>query len=61
MQIRLLFEWGNEYDWIIIPTLMVGFRKNEFSYHYLYYLSGIGFAILFLKLKVQILFFKKIK
>ena len=42
MKARATFMWGSHYDWIIIPTLMIGFRGY-----------GIGIAILFLKLKVE--------
>jgi len=42
MKPRFTFQWGSHYDWIIIPTIMIGFR----SY-------GVGIAILILKLKAE--------
>jgi len=45
MKLRTTFSWDNCYDWIVIPTIMIGFRGY-----------GIGFGILFLKLKAELIF-----
>lgn len=45
MKIKTTFGWANHYDWIIIPSIMIGFRPY-----------GIGFAILFLKIKAELIF-----
>ena len=53
MKTKFECEWGTCYDWIIIPTIIVGFRNNEYSNRYAVFLSGVGIAILFLKLKIE--------
>jgi hypothetical protein len=58
MKIKFECDWGNDYDWIIIPTILVGFRDCEYSNRYDCFLSGIGIGILFLKLKIEFKIFK---
>jgi hypothetical protein len=42
--IRMTFKWADWYDWIIFPSIMIGFR----SY-------GIGIAFIFLKIKAELI------
>lgn len=46
MKVRFKYDWGRHFDWIIIPTIMIGFRPY-----------GIGIAILVLKMKINIHFY----
>jgi hypothetical protein len=52
MKMKLICKWGQFYDWILIPTIMVGMREGlEITIDAN---KGIGIALLFLKFKVEI-------
>lgn len=61
MKIETQFQWGNYYDWLIIPTIMLGFRRNEYSDKRGCFLTGFGVAILFLKFKFEIICYERNK
>jgi hypothetical protein len=58
MKIGIGAKWDPVYDWMIIPTIMLAFRKDEWSNNLGIYLSGFGIGLLFLKLKIEIRFYK---
>ena len=45
MKIKTTIFWGSNYDWIVLPTIMIGFRPY-----------GIGIGLLWLKLKAELIF-----
>ena len=49
---KLKCKWGQFYNWILIPTIMVGMREGlEITIDAN---KAIGIALLFLKFKVEI-------
>jgi hypothetical protein len=59
MKIGMNLKWGNNYDWILFPTLILAFRKNEYSYNLGIFLNGVGLGLLFLKFKLEFRIYKK--
>jgi len=55
MKIRMYFDWDNYFDWIVIPTIMIGWRKESWSDKLSKIVTGFAFGILFLKFKFQII------
>ena len=55
MKIRMYFNWDNYYDWIIIPTIMIGWRNESWANKLSEIVTGFAIGILFLKVKAQII------
>lgn len=58
MRVRFHADWVPHFDWIIIPTLIWGFRKYS-PYNHNKYAMGVG--LMFLKSKVSMFLYIKRK
>jgi hypothetical protein len=54
---KIIFSayWIDGYDYVIIPSLMIGFRTEEDC---IYEKAGVGIAFIFLKWKIDLIILK---
>lgn len=55
--IKITCNWNKYFDWLVTPSLLVGYRNGENSELTIQCRKAFGIAFLFLKLKIQITFF----